>query len=1117
MARKGTESLGRTNLSDSPEACSTASCELTETNTSMDAVTRFTLLDSLFAEARDLPDDELRGFLGKMSDSALRAELSDLLLQDRAGTPTIRALLDIGMVLDEVSEPTPIPESIGGYAVLNLIGQGASGIVLRARQPETDRIVALKVLGSGVWNPSALSRFRREVRLLGRLEHPCIARVYGAGTDNNHAPARPYFVMEFVDGVPLTTWVRSHDIGIKGILRLFLQIAEGVGHAHACGVIHRDLKPGNVLVTPGGQPKIVDFGVAGVVDDEPHGTHVTMQSMPGELVGTVPYMSPEQFGGTRDVDARSDLYALGVMLYEALAGRMPYAVDRRNIVDAATVVRDEVPTSLGRLDRSLAGDVETVVSKLLEKEPVRRYQTARELSDDLQRLVDGQPTRARPASRTEQTLRFARRYRTLLAAVAIAFVALAGMLTWTAHLWRVAEQRGNSLAASLDQRSRGDYRRSIGFAEASMRAGNVSDARAALDSADPARRGWEWDYLARRASAEIRTLPIGVMPRVVRAAGGMLAIADNGTAAGHVWMLASPFAPPREVLTATHEVRDLALSPSGTEFVFADTSGSMLSVHRSTDGSTARSFATGIGPRTRVDWSLDGRMIACAGVNGATVIMDASNGRKLLEVDAVRSRPFPAEGLVAFLPGPSVDMVVTAIATDDRCTLRSISDGRSITLFIRGDRIDCIGACLSAGGRPVALVGTIGGAVHRFDGITGESLGAIAAHVGSVKTIASGPSDGRFTTGGSDCCIHVWDVASGACVGSAVGCERMVRAVAYEPHTDTLAAVGHDNHLRVWDASSGVLEPMLSAHRAWVFDLAFVASGTLASCGGEKPDADGRVILSNIETGALTTEVLLEPTQPLAVTRDIADDGRGGAVAAYWCPRGGGISFVSRDRSYSVRVAEGAPCSVAVLAGGDAVVWRMLDSSAVEVMSRTGIPLQRVQLPGNTRGRMPLRVSADGSQLMTANDRGIVLVAVRGGVLGDVREIPLEGTVNDIALSSADQSIAVGFTDGSLALVDPDEEPDARVRWRVRSNAGAPAVVARTPDGTRIASAGDQLIRIWDAAEGTPLLNLSGHGDAVLSLAFSPDGQTLASGSIDRTIRLWGAGRTRHGKVSAKF
>jgi len=1071
----------------------------------MDAATRFSRLDSLFAQARDLPDDALRTFLAGVADADLRAELTELVLQDRAGTPSIRTLVEVGVALDEAAEPAQIPESIGGYAVLGLVGQGSSGVVLRARQPETDRIVAVKVLDSGAWNPGALARFRREVRLLGRLEHSGIARVYGAGTDATHLPARPFFVMEFVEGVPLSTWVRTRGLGLEDVLQLFLQVADAIGHAHACGIVHRDLKPGNVLVTPAGLAKIVDFGVAGVVDADAtegaKGSEPTMRSMPGELVGTVPYMSPEQFGGTQQTDARSDLYAIGVMLYEALSGRMPYAVDRRNIVAAATIVRDEVPTSLGRLDRSLSGDVETVVAKLLEKEPARRYQTARELAGDLQRILDGQPTHARPLSRGERSKRFVRRYRVPLAAVTAAFVTLTALLTWTAHLWRVAEDRGDSLAETLADRSRSDYRRTIGFAEASLRAGNVADARAALDGAEQARRGWEWSYLHRRAAAEVRATPLGMLTCSVRSAGGTLAVADNGT--GHVWMLDSPLAAPRDVLACDGLLRDLALSPDGTEFIVAE-SHDGVTVHRASDGAAMRSFASGIGPETRVAWSPDGRTIACAGVDGAVAVLDAADGKVCLRVPAERARPFPAEGLVAYLPGSNA--VVRAIATDDELTVWPLDGGEPMHLPLTGDRVDCIASCESPDGDAIVLAGTLGGLVHRFDARTGDARGALTAHLGSVKAIVAGPGVGHFTTGGTDAAVHCWDAATGARIGSAVGSERMVRGIAIDMDAGMLAAVGHDNHLRVWSIASGVVEPVLSGHRAWVFGLAYLADGTLVSCAGEKPDRDGRMIRWDTDDGVEDASLEVEPSAPLAVLRDVASDGRGGAVAAYWLPQGGGITFLDRDGARTVHIERGAPCSVAGIPGLGMVAWRSLDSPSVKLMSPGGIELQELLLPGTTRGRMPVRVRPRGDELVTATDEGLAVISLRDGRLMDFRVLPLDGHITDIAVCGADRLVAVGFEDGSTALVDPDAPAGAGVRWRNRTAHASEVRIARTPDGTRIASAGDQLIRIWDSTDGNPLLNLAGHGDTVLSLAFSPDGQTLASGSIDRSIRLWEAG-----------
>jgi WD40 repeat protein len=1066
----------------------------------MDAAERFMLLDSLFSQARDLPDDALRTFIAEVKDPSVRAELSEMVLQDRAGTPTIRTLMDVGIALDEVAEPPAIPESIGGYAVLGVVGEGASGIVLRARQPETDRVVAVKVLATGTWNPKALARFRREVRLLGRLEHPGIARVYGAGTDTAQTPARPYFVMEFVDGVPLTAWVRRNDVGTLGVVRLFRLIAEAVAHAHACGVVHRDLKPANVLVDGTGQPKVLDFGVAGLADpgaDDDGTSPPSLRSVTGDLVGTVPYMAPEQFGGARVADARSDLYAIGVMMFEALAGRMPYAVDRRNVVEAAEIVRDEVPTSLGRVDPSLSGDVETVVAKLLEKEPARRYQSARELADDLQRILDGQPTLARPVSRGERAVRFARRHRTLIATVMAAFVALASLLAWTAHLWRVAEQRGDTLQRTLEARSRDDYRRAVGFAEASLRAGNVSDARAALESAEPERRGWEWDFLSRRASGELRCVPIGSLPAAVGSAAGRMAVVDNAT--GSVWALAASGDAPTRVLVRRGQVRDVALSPDGTEMIVAG-GESGVTVHRASDGAALRDFKTGIGPATRAAWSPDGRLLACAGVDGALAVLDARSGAIALRVEATEGRPYQAEGLVAFLPGS--DGVVRAVKTEPELMVCPI-DGAPIRVPVPDGRVESLATCAMPDGSILVLAGTIEGAVHRFDARTGASRGVITAHSGGVRAIAAGPRPGLFATGGADAAIHCWDAVTGARIGTAVGSERAVHGLAIDAGKGTLAAVGHDGNLRIWDIDSYVLEPALSGHRAWVYGVTFLPDGSLASCAGEAPDRDGRVIrwdarharpLESIEVGGIGAPTLV---------RDVADDGAGHPVAAYWLARGGGIVFLEPGRERSVRIESGAPCSVAGLPGGEAVAWRRLNSSAIEVMSRSGAALQEILLPGSTRGRMPVRVRADGSELITATDSGLAVIALDGTRMAGLRTVPLDGQVSDIAISRADRLVAVGFLDGSAALIDPDAEPDAAVRWRTDRSHAADICVARTPDGSRVAVASDRLIRICDAADGKPLLNLAGHGDIVLSLAFDAGGNTLASGSIDRTIRLW--------------
>jgi serine/threonine-protein kinase len=452
----------------------------------MDEAQRFKLLSDLFDRARDLPRSELESFLAGIADPGLRGELASMVALDREGTVGVAPLIDIAAVLEEEPEPAEldIPEQIGNYQVLGLIGTGASSVVLKARQPETDRIVAVKVLGSGAWDTRALARFRREVRLLGRLDHPNIARVYEAGQDSRTVPARPYFVLEFVEGASLVEWARGVRAGRAGgaadasgtrvpaallpaILDVFEQIALAVGYAHAHGVVHRDLKPANILVRGDGRAKVLDFGVSGVLPENMASAlddtrfETPTQSLPdgvgtNHLVGTVPYMSPEQFDGTRSVERRSDLYAIGVMLYECLAGALPYAIDRSSIPAAAETIRKVVPMRLGRIDPAFEGGIEAVVAKLLEKDPADRYQSANELIEDLRRLRDGRATNARPVSafvRARRVMKRSLRARrapgergsgamsVVALVLALLLAVMAAGLAYAVHRWQDAEAR----------------------------------------------------------------------------------------------------------------------------------------------------------------------------------------------------------------------------------------------------------------------------------------------------------------------------------------------------------------------------------------------------------------------------------------------------------------------------------------------------------------------------------------------------------------------------------------------------------------------------------------------------------------------------------------------------
>jgi hypothetical protein len=316
------------------------------------------------------------------------------------------------------------------------------GVVWEAEQEKPQRRVALKTIRPLLVSSHSLHRFELEAEVLGRLEHPNIARIYEAGShDDGHGP-QPFFAMELVRGVRLTEYVAEKGLTTEARLDLLATVCDAVQYAHQQGVIHRDLKPANILVTEDGQPKVLDFGVARVADAD---LAVTM-STGGGVVGTLPYMAPEQTGGdAARIDARADVYALGVIGYELLAGRPPLTFPGNGLAEAVRIIREEEPSRLGQFDRSFRGDVETIVGKALEKDKTRRYAGAGEMAADIRRYLRYEPIVARPSGTWYVLRKFSRRHKGIMRAVVGAFLALVlGIAGTTAGL---VQARRNASAA----------------------------------------------------------------------------------------------------------------------------------------------------------------------------------------------------------------------------------------------------------------------------------------------------------------------------------------------------------------------------------------------------------------------------------------------------------------------------------------------------------------------------------------------------------------------------------------------------------------------------------------------------------------------------------------------
>jgi len=410
-----------------------------------------------------------------------------------------------------------LPESLGGYRIVRRLGQGGMGVVYEALQENPRRPVALKVIHAGRASREAVRRFTFESAVLARLRHPGIAQVYEAGAvDTDGGDRLPYFAMEFVEGPTLRAYVERERPPLRRRLALLADLCDAVHYAHQRGVIHRDLKPGNILIDADGRPKILDFGVARVTDGDLQLT--TVQTQASQVLGTLPYMSPEQVAGDAlATDTRSDVYALGVVAFETLSGRLPYDLKGRTLPEAARIIESRPPERLGRQAPDCTGDVECIVAKALEKEKEQRYGSAAEMAADIRRFLADEPILARPPSVAYQLRKFARRNRILVTAAGVVVLVLVGATLFSAQqAWRAVRAEADARVQFREARS------AQAQAEASAEAARLETAKLAATnqflqdlfaSVDPAGPQGARDVtVAEVLSAAARQLDEGGLP-----------------------------------------------------------------------------------------------------------------------------------------------------------------------------------------------------------------------------------------------------------------------------------------------------------------------------------------------------------------------------------------------------------------------------------------------------------------------------------------------------------------------------------------------------------------------------------------------------------------------------
>ncbi len=351
----------------------------------------------------------------------------------------------------DVSTGGSLPGKIGHYTIRRQIASGGMGTVYEAIQEQPRRVVAVKVMRAGMFSPTGLHRFEYEAQLLARLRHPGVAQIYEAGTHREGGMDIPFFAMEYIPNArPITVYAAEKRLSVREMLELFVQVCDAVHHGHQRGIVHRDLKPGNILVDSGGRAKIIDFGVARATDSDM--AAAAHQTEVGQIIGSLQYMSPEQFDADpNDIDTRSDVYALGVVLYEMLSGKLPYEIYGSRIHEAAALVREAEPVMLGRLDRELAGDLETIVQCALSKDRERRYQSAFGLREDIGRYLSGSAIAARPPTLGYQLRVLARRNRPWIVSAAVALLAIVAGGALSTYMYFKAESARKEAELQADR------------------------------------------------------------------------------------------------------------------------------------------------------------------------------------------------------------------------------------------------------------------------------------------------------------------------------------------------------------------------------------------------------------------------------------------------------------------------------------------------------------------------------------------------------------------------------------------------------------------------------------------------------------------------------------------
>jgi len=1115
----------------------------------------------------DAPDLADRDLADRLADAADRIRAGGAAETDPAGddpgggdADAVRRLIPALEAMGRLRQSAPpvgfeAGRTLGDFRTVRVIGRGGMGVVYEAVQVSLHRPVALKTLpGLGAEDPRLVRRFQIEAQAAAGLNHPHIVPVYAVGEDHGVH----YYAMQLIRGRTLAAVIAGcragGDAGPPGSPKalpgrvspgaaadLGRQAAEALHHAHLNGVIHRDVKPGNLLVEESGWLWVADFGLALVKDGH--------NSSAGDaLRGTLRYMSPEHASGRATVgDPRTDVYSLGATLYELLTLRPVYEGEDR--LDLLRRMAWEDPRPPRRVDSAIPADLETVVMKAIDRDPSQRYATAGEMADDLRRFLEHRPIKARPPGALGRAARWARRNRPTVAAAAVAaFAALTALAVASAWSHRMLARHNAALASALALAERKELlnRRYSGnsqvrMAQQELAAGHVEFVQEALERVRPAPgepddRGFEWHYLHRLAHRDVSLFfghesPVNAL---AVSPDGRTLVSGDESGVLVFWDLVTrrERARTRAAGTVVHTV---AFAPDGRTVAASHVKDGGPSVVRLWDAATAQAGATIVRPDGGVigiAFSHDGRLLAVweAPVGAAR----ASNRLTFWRIDGggAVAAPGPPPGQGHWFAASPDRRLFATVGRSGPVTLRDAATARPTRVLPgRYDLVSGVGfspdgrRVLVSHGGGVTAVDTAGSVVRSLnpaapgpapsltrdaqnlqgmplrddrrywlaDPASGPRPTYLEGAEGGHLTFLFSPDGSTLAGSGTTPTAILWETSSGKALRRFPPHTVRVASLAFSPGGESLFVASSDPKVRAWHLARGPeLPDRLAGHRAEVWALAYTPDGSALATAADDHTIQLWDPRDGTPRGALAGHTSL--VSSLAVSPDGRTLASGGfdRTVRLWDLPSGRPRAVLRGHTDRVRGVAFSPDGRTLASASSDDTLRLWDSA--------GGREPRV-LRGHTDGLHALAFHPGGRYLVSAGNDATLRVWDLAGARGPLT-LPGSHANKALAFSRDGSLLASGDAGGYVSVRDTGT-------WsRVGRMKGSDAEVFGLAFSGRslAAGCGDAKVRLWDPFTGQLTLTLDGHPRRVNAVAFSPDGSTLASASHDGAVRLWRAG-----------